>query len=37
MAMQYGFPSDGPGFESCLCFLISGDVTLGKSHDLSKS
>lgn len=35
MARQYSFQPDRPGFESCRCFLISGGVTLGKSHGLS--
>lgn len=33
MAVQ----SERPGFESCLYFLISEDVTLVKSQDLSES
>ena len=35
--MWYVFQPDRPGFESGPCFLISGEVTLGKSHDLSES
>lgn len=37
MALQYGFRSDRSGLESRLGFLIAGDGTWGKPHDLSES